>query len=243
MAKKKSKRQIKSKATATSYGEAVGFKNYIFNNETTDFLLGLVLLVVAVYMIIAMVSYFSTGQADQSILENLRPGEWTNSGREFQNYCGSLGALLSYFLITVCFGLSAFFIPAFIILVALQLMRAYKINLWKWFLGMAVVMIWSSVTLAKFLTPFMGDQVFNPGGKHGLFCVQQLENVVGAPGLTGILFIVALAFLTYLTRETIQVVRKALNPIGYLTSKVAFSITNHHKEEQRDINEEYEQAE
>ena len=105
-------------------------------------------------------------------------------------------------------------------------MRVYKVNLWKWFFGLALVMIWSSVTFAKFLTPMMGDQVFNPGGNHGLFCVQQLENIVGPPGLTAILLIVALAFLTYLSAETIEVIRKALNPVKYLTSKIKFTVTN-----------------
>ena len=91
---------------------------------------------------------------------------------------------------------------------------------------MALVMIWSSVTLAKFLSPLMGDQVFNPGGNHGLFCVQQLENIVGPPGLTALLLFVALAFLTYLSAETITVIRKALNPVKYMTSKIKMTVTN-----------------
>ena len=33
-------------------------------------------------------------------------------------------------------------------------------------------------------------------GKHGLFVVQNLENIMGPPGLTAILFFVAVAFLT-----------------------------------------------
>ena len=72
----------------------------------------------------------------------------------------------------------------------------------------------------------MGDQVFNPGGNHGLFCVQQMENIVGPPGLTAVLLLVALIFLTYLSAETIEVIRKALNPVKYLTSKVKFTVTN-----------------
>ena len=95
----------------------------------------------AIYMVIAMVSYLSTGQADQSMLEGMRPGEWTNTNHEFTNYCGSLGALLSYFLITANFGLPSFLIPAFLLLVSLQLMRAYRMNLLKWFFGMALVMV------------------------------------------------------------------------------------------------------
>lgn len=210
-------------------GEAVGFQN-ILNNEKTDFLLGVILLVIAVYVIIAMISYFSTGQADQSILEDLRPREWMNTDRSFSNYCGSIGAIIAYTLITVNFGIPAFLIPGFIILLGLRLVRVYKINLWKWFLGTALVMIWSSVTLAKFATPLMGELVFNPGGNHGLFCVQKLENLVGPPGLTAILLLVALAFLTYLSAETIEVIRKALNPVKYLTRKIPFTITNlnHH---------------
>ena len=219
MARKKAERKPKS------LGEAVGLKN-IFNNEKSDFLLGIILLFVAVYLIIAMVSYLKTGQADQSILENMRSGEWLNQDRQFINYCGSVGAILSYELITINFGLPSFLIPAFIILVSLRLMNAYQVNLWKWFFGMALVMIWSSVTLAKFLSPLMGDQVFNPGGNHGLFCVQQLENIVGPPGLTALLLFVALAFLTYLSAETITVIRKALNPVKYMTSKIKMTVTN-----------------
>ena len=219
MAKKRAERKPKN------IGEAVGFKN-IFSNEKTDFVLGVFLLLVAVYIIIAMCSYLSTGQADQSILEDMRPGEWLNSDHKFANYCGSIGAIISYTLITVNFGLAAFFIPAFIILVGLRLMGAYKVNLLKWFLGMALVMIWCSVTFAKFLTPIMSDQVYNPGGNHGLYCVQQLENIIGPPGLMVVLLLIALGFLTYLSAETIEVVRKAMNPLKYITSKVKLTVTN-----------------
>ena len=225
MTKKKTERKPKN------VGQAVGFQN-ILSNEKTDFILGLILIGLAIYITIAMVSYLSTGQADQSILEDLRPGEWLNSNHQFANYCGSIGAIIAYELITINFGFSAFVIPVFIILVGLQLMRAYKINLLKWFFGLVLLMVWSSVTLAKFLTPMMGDQVFNPGGNHGLYCVQQMENVVGPPGLTAVLILVALVYLTYLSAETIEVIRKALNPVKYLTSKVKFTITNDQSKEQ-----------
>ena len=105
-------------------------------------------------------------------------------------------------------------------MVGFQLMNVYRVNLWKWFFCMMVVMIWSSVTFAKFLTPIFGSLIFNPGGKHGMFVVQTLENVIGPPGLTAILLFVAIAFLTYITTETITIVRKALNPIGYISNKV-----------------------
>ena len=236
MAKKRTERKAKS------FGEAIGLQ-YIFNNTITDFFLGLALIGIAIVVIIAMVSFLNTGYADQSILENLKAGEWTNTEQQFQNYCGSLGAIISYWLIAVNFGLPAFLLPCYIIMAGLQLMNAYKVNLWKWFFCLMIVMIWSSVTFAKFLTPIMGGLIFNPGGKHGLFVVQNLENVVGPPGLTAILLFVAIAFLTYLTSETITIIRKALNPIGYISNKVKFEITNHgNKAETNAIDEAYAHA-
>ena len=220
MAKKKTERKSKT------FSQAIGLE-YIFNNTITDFFLGLALVSMAVVIIIAMVSFLSTGAADQSYLEELRAGEWTNSEHQFQNYCGSIGAIISYWLIAQNFGLPGFLFPSFFIIWGLQLMHAYKINLWKWFFCMMIVMEWSAITFAKFLTPLTPGLIFNPGGKHGLFVVQTLENVVGAPGLTAILLFTAIAFLTFITTETITVIRKALNPIGYITNKVKFEITNH----------------
>ncbi|MBR5062701.1 MAG: DNA translocase FtsK 4TM domain-containing protein [Prevotella sp.] len=225
MVKKKKARKPKS------FSETIGFHN-IFSNEKTDFALGVLLVLTSLYVIIAMFSYFYTGQADQSILENLRPGEWMNTNRQFANYCGSLGAILSYIIITKNFGIAAFFIPVFIILVGLRLMGVYKVNLWKWFFGMALVMIWSSIAFSKFLTPLMGNLVFNPGGDHGVYCVQQLENIIGTPGLTVILLITALAFLTYLSAETIDIIRKALNPKKYFSNKVNLTVTNQDDDEE-----------
>ena len=221
MAKKKSARKSKS------FSEAVGF-NYIINDKS-NFIYGIIAIAFSIFLIIAFCSYFSTGQADQSLVEAPRPGELENTQRIFQNSCGSIGAYISHFLIARCFGISAFLIPFFLILCGLRMMNIYRVNLIKWFFGTSIVMIWSSVTMAKFLTPLVGDQVYNPGGDHGAFICQWLENVIGAPGLLAILLIVALAFLTYLTSETITIIRKILNPVGYLTNKVKFTITNNEK--------------
>ena len=228
MAKKKTEHKSKT------FTEALGLNNII--NDKTGFVVGLILLCVAIYICVAFFSYFNTGAADQSLVTDLRPGEVENANRAFQNTCGSLGALLSYGLISRCFGIPAFIIPAFIALCGIRMMGAYKkLSLMKWFMGMALVMIWSSVTFAKALTPLMGNQVYNPGGDHGAFCVQYMENLVGTPGLIAILVIVMLAYLTYLTSETITVVRKLMNPFGYIRDKVKFTVV--HDDKGENVNE------
>ena len=220
MGKKKSNRK------SNTLGKVVGFQD-ILNSEKTDFLLGLILFFIAGYLLIAMVSFLFTGQADQSILESLRAGEWLNSNRIFTNICGSIGAILSYELITLTFGISAFLIPVFVILTGLKLMRIYQPNLWKWFFYLMIVMEWCSISFAKFLTPLCDNLSFNPGGAHGLYCMQTIENVVGAPGLIILLAFTALTFLTYLSAKTITYVRYVMNPVKYVTSRVKLTVTNH----------------
>ena len=218
----------KQKQKSTSFKEALGIKN-IFENDLFNFLFGVILFIIAVYLVIAFISYLTTGQADQSLVLDLRPDEWLNSKKEFQNSCGSLGALLSHFFIARCFGWAAFIIPLLVGLLGVKLMRAFQhFNLWKWFLSLAIIMIWCSVVFAKFLTPLTGDQVYNPGGDHGQFISQWLENVIGAPGLSAVLLLVAILFLTYISSETITVIRNLLNPSRYL-KKVKFVITNNEK--------------
>ena len=220
MGKKKSNRK------SNTLGKVVGFQD-ILNSEKTDFLLGLILFFIAGYLLIAMVSFLFTGQADQSILESLRAGEWLNSNRMFTNICGSIGAILSYELITLTFGISVFLIPVFVVLAGLKLMRIYQPNLWKWFFYLMIVMEWCSISFAKFLTPLCSNLSFNPGGAHGLYCMQTIENVVGAPGLIILLAFTALTFLTYLSAKTITYVRYVMNPVKYVTSRVKLTVTNH----------------
>ncbi len=213
MAKKKTSKA--SEKTASSLKEALGIDK-IFFNERINFVIGFCLLIIAGYLIWAFISYFATGSADQSLIESPRDGEILNEAHEFQNSCGSLGAYASHFFIKRCFGLSAFFVPIFMMMVAVTMMRAYKVRLLKWFMSLAIIMIWSSVTFAKFLAPFFEDACFNPGGDHGLALCQQIEGLLGVPGLTAILGLSAVAFLVYLSMETVIIIRKFFNPLHYL---------------------------
>ncbi len=227
MARKKTERKQKK------VSETFGLKN-ILNSKKTDFILGIILLGIAIYAIVAMFSFIRTGQADQSLLEQLRPGDWSNNGRIFQNYGHSTGAIISYVLIKECFGLPAFIIPLFFAIAGLKLMRIYTINLLKWFFYMAFVMYWTSVAFAKLLAPFMPNSIYNPGGDHGLYCVQHLENVIGPPGLTGVLILSAIIFMVIVSSHTMNVIQKSMNPVKYLTNKIKVTITNPQETEEEE---------
>ena len=214
MAKKKTTKASKEK-TAKSFREALGIEK-IFYNERINFVLGFCLLFIAGYLTWAFVSFFTTGGADQSIIEAPRDGELLNQNHEFQNACGSLGAYAAWFFIKRCFGLAAFLVPVYLFLFSISLMRAYKVNLLKWFMCLTIIMLWASVTFSRFLTPFFQDACFNPGGDHGLAVGQLIEGFVGVPGMTALLALVAIGFLVYLSMETVIILRKLFNPLHYL---------------------------
>ena len=221
--KQNTKTTRKQETKGRSFAEVFGI-SAVVHNEKVDFVVGFIMLCISLILLCAMISFFSTGEADQSLVIQLRPGELFSSSHLFQNLCGSLGALVSHLVITQCFGIAAFLIPFFLILASLKLMKAYNVNLMKWFMGTMITMVWLSVTSAKFLTPIMGDRIYNPGGRHGEMCCQYLEGIIGSPGLLAVLSIVAITFLTYLSSETIAFVRHMLNPVGYLSSKVKLRI-------------------
>ena len=226
------KKREKKENRPSGFLDILGFKNF-FANEKLGFLLGILLFLVAGYLTMAFISYFTTGAADQSMIESPREGEILNEHQEFSNTCGSVGAYAAWYFIKRSFGLSAFFIPIFLFLVSIHLIKAYRVNLLKWFMALMILMIWSSVTFSKFLSPFFIDACYNPGGDHGLYIQQAIENLLGAPGLTAILALTAIAFLTYLSAETIFIIRKILNPSKFI-DKVKFKITNNDPNEPKE---------
>ena len=218
----------KKTSTKNSFNAVTGFD--LFQNEKLNFVIGVVLLGLGIFTTVAFVSFINTGDIDLTMIESPRQGEIMNENGEFVNSCGSLGAYMSYFFMKKCFGLAAFAIPFFLMLTSLKMMRVYNIVLTKWFLGTSLVMVWASITMAKFLAPLFIDSCYNPGGDHGRYVCQWTENLVGAPGLTALLLILAVGFLTYLSAETIYVIRKMLNPTLFF-NKVKFEVSGGKRED------------
>ena len=188
----------------------------VTHRETMRFFAGILTLMVALFMILSFTSHIFTGAQDQSLVAN-------QEMEGFMNYAGALGAYCADYWINRCFGLSAFFIPLLLLLVAMKLTRAYKVRLWKWFLNCSILLIWFSVSCSFFLESIFENlrdwNFINPGGQHGQFVNYWLTNRIGTFGTFMILLAIALAYFIYLSKETITWVRKLLNPVNYIKSK------------------------
>ncbi|MCD7925207.1 MAG: DNA translocase FtsK [Bacteroides sp.] len=206
MAKKKSDKETEPKKVSTKRFTA------FLKNETTHFVIGLISVIFAVYLLLAFTSFFFTGAADQSILDNQQPGELMQTANHVKNYAGARGAQLAEFLINECFGLAAYFIILFLAVVGMKLMKAYQFRIWEWFMSCSILLIWFSITLGFIFDGTFGDSFIYPGGLHGHNVSNWLTSQVGMPGVGLLLLITALLFFIYLSNETIQVIRKALRP-------------------------------
>ena len=206
MAKKKTEKapepkEIKTNRIAT-----------LFKSETTHFVIGLISVIFAVYLLLAFTSFFFTGAADQSILDNQLPGELMQTNHQVKNYAGARGAQLSEYLINGCFGVAAYFIVLFLAVVGMKLMRAYQFRVWKWFMSCTIMMVWFSIALGYVFDGTFPESFVYPGGLHGYNVSRWVASQIGPTGLGLLLLVTAILFCVYLTRETMRIVRKTLHP-------------------------------
>ncbi len=186
--------------------------------ETLHFLLGLCLLLVSVFMIMAFSSYMLTGSADQSILEAIAAGKPPAGTPDIENATGFWGARMAYFFLNDCFGIASYFIPLFLIFASMKLMRTYRVNLWRKFLNYAFLMIWLSVALAFFVPDSLLENLsFAPGGGHGRHICDIITLQIGKPGLFILILASAICYLIYLSRRTIIFIRRLMHPQDFLT--------------------------
>ncbi len=213
MSAKKRKTAAKARKQASpsawaQMAEAVGR----ISLDTILFAIGIVLLAIALVMTISMISNFSAGAADQSGVEN---GNLEHAA----NLAGIYGARLSYFLMNDLFGLCSFFIPVFLLMLSMRLIRAHRLNVVKWFLHSTFLMVWGSATLstiAEFSDTIKELFYFPIGGKHGDALRICLADNVGMVGCVLILLVCILLYFTYLSQRTKILVRLAANPESYL---------------------------
>lgn len=102
-------RQTKDKKGKTS---RVRFTFDFIRDPRLRLAFGFFLMISAVFLFIAFVSYLFNGKADQSVVAAASGNTpVVESGKEAQNWLGYYGALISHFFIFRWFGVAAFFIP------------------------------------------------------------------------------------------------------------------------------------
>lgn len=207
------KRSTNKKSTPKKGGQSYfSILVQFFKSERGQFLIGVCIVFVAVYMLLGMISFFFTGAIDQSRIENKSFWELISHKPDIKNWTGVGGAFLANKLMNGFMGIFALVIPVYIALVGLKLMKVRFYSLIQSFLMCAFLLIWGSITLA-----FLQDQVYNKqmgessfllwGGSHGYAIEKILQNTLGIPGVILVLVLLMVIFIVITKNASVQFFR------------------------------------
>jgi len=158
-----------------------------FKSRQTQTILGSFLILFSLFLLVAMISFFFTGDIDQSTLNQLE-----NKDIKTKNLLGKLGSSLSHFFVYEGFGVGAFILPYLFFRTGISAWfrtpRRKLIISWNWGL---LSMLWVSVTFG-----FFGFENKTLSGTIGYELNEYLQTYTNTIGLGIILLFF---FLTYLT--------------------------------------------
>ncbi len=182
-----------------------------FKDKRTHILIGVFMLICAVYLLIISISYFSVGDIDQSRVLHNSISELSQQNESIQNAGGPFGAVLSHSLITQGLGVGALVLIFYLAAIGISLLKIYKFRFWPFTFKCIIISI--TLSIVTDLITFNNSSYIYWGGEHGHFVndfLLRTTNIWGALGVSIILLtIVALIFFNEI-RALVIYSRKAI---------------------------------
>ena len=192
--------KVTKKATRKRKTDSGEMEEPLSKAELSRWIVGGLLILMAILLLIAFTSNLFTGAEDQ----NLAPGDTP------ANWLGGMGVLLVQECMNRTFGQATFFVPILMIIIALKILQIGHIRLWKWLINCILLMVWFSIAGALFQRFFIKDSYIILGGMHGMTALEYLIAKIGTAGTLIAIIVSAIAYAGYLSGETISIIRRAL---------------------------------
>jgi len=210
---KKTGRSAKNPATSKSF----------FTDERIRFVFGVLITGIALYLLIACISYLLWWKTDLSI-----PDSDIVSGPdvEVKNWSGKSGHFLAKMMIGYGFGYGAFFIPLIFGTIGLYLLNFPKLKPWGLVIRFTFAVIILSLILGYIFGESNGYLISGPGGAQGYLLTRWLNAFMGKIG-TGI--VITLLTISYL----IFALKFSPSSFGFKTS--SFRLFRKSRQEGQDI--------
>lgn len=204
MAKRKRKR-----ASSTKKKSAVLLQ--FFKSERIHFILGVIIAFSGIFMLLAIISFFFTGAADQSIVLNATYGELIRSNTiEVENWTGAGGAFIAERLVNDWFGIFSVLIPAFFIYIGLRFMRVSNFHFLKALFITAFGLICGSITSAFIFDKHLPHSHVKWGGAHGNQVEELLESSIGWPGIVLLIILFIIITVVMVKKSSMYKIQKSL---------------------------------
>jgi len=165
-----------------------------FCDKRTHIVIGVLIVAFAVFSLIAYISYFFTGAADQSLLGMTR-AERIESRMQITNCLGLQGARLAEFYVDGTFGIISLVLIVMMGLYGLRLSRVIRLNGWRVLFVGFFWLVWGSVTFG-FVQQITGiDTFFRWGGAHGEWIALWVNSYIQPLGTIMVLVVLLVIFL------------------------------------------------
>lgn len=206
-----------------------GFVKF-FKDKRTHAFFGVALICIAVYLLVAAISFVRTGAADQSAVTSHTVSEITSGAAKVENTGGPVGAVVARLVFAQGLGLGSLTAIVYLVILGLGLMGIKKCNFWSVTFKSLLVAV--SVSIVAGLIALSTDSEILYGGIHGKFINEFLVTNVEWVGalLVSLLMIVAVIYV-YLN-----------DFIGFYNKYKAFQKARREKEEQIRLEREEAQA-
>ena len=168
-------------------------KTLFFNNERFRFILGILVLLVSVYLLIAFISFLFYGAADQSKFD-LQWSEFVlDSAIKVQNKAGKTGAYLAEIIINRGFGIASFILIYLLIITGFKILGRNLVKYGRNAVFSLLLMVWLSISLGLVFSKTDAGTFMYMGGRYGFIISDWLSSLLGKSGLILLLFIFALS--------------------------------------------------
>lgn len=204
MSKKDNKRLSAASGSLSGlFGRKIG--------DTERWVYGFLLLFVALFLLLSVVSYYFTWADDQAAL---RDGVGWSEVDRVANHAGKLGAIAASCMVGRWFGVFALCIPLILLVLALRVMRVRPLFLNKSVRTALMAMILGSLTMGYLFGTRWGAFGTGLGGQTGIAAAEWLSSAIGNVGL-GLLLVVGWILLAvYINRRTIGLVNRVGAAVG-----------------------------
>ena len=208
MAKNKKKKNEESgKKKGMTFKEGVMVVRNFFMDGRVQYMIGVVIAVLAVFLCSSFVSFLTSGGNDQTVVEAVSAGV-SDSADVATNSSGKGGAMIADYFVNGCFGWASFLIFPLLILCSLKLMYLRTLKLGRWTILLLSGMLWLSVLFSFVFGDGYDSSFVSPGGKHGTHLTSVITDYVGSVGVVLLLVLALLFIMVYFTRDTITWLQK-----------------------------------
>ncbi len=182
-----------------------------FRNEKFRFILGFIIFVVAIYLLIAFVSFLFFGAADQSKLDLSLKELVLNREINVLNKAGKTGAYLSELIINKGFGVSSFLIVYILAVAGLRIISRNLVRFRRNFVYSLITLIWFSLALGLIFTKSEEGSFIYWGGRYGYVLSTWMSSMIGFVGMIFFLLITGISLVIIRFENSYSTFKKLLS--------------------------------